>query len=408
MMGRKKTKQTICQTCGSVFDGKGRTLRYCSESCRLEMLEKRKSQVTGEKVCQICGESFAVHSMQHLQKYCSAKCRKRGIGHKHTCEQCGKEYLASRKSRRFCSNECRIEACRKYHECEGCGKTFLHRASGGPKKDENRFCNKQCCGKWRKRQNAARRQAEGDSLRVPYSLTAYELRENLYAKLFEYLRKQLETLQAKLERNQLANWLKNGPCEECGKAKGLGYSTQSLQSALHDETRTPYLCNSCLRKSRFWEFECKRCFCDAVSRSTTKPDFCKRCQKRRHRHNTTHKKRCKKRGLPYNPAVKTSEVGERANWRCEICQKKVMRVWKTHGPNQNPYDMGPTIDHIVPLRLPENTKHGHTWENTQLACWKCNTDKNDDCELWLTECDDPRKAIGLSTTSIFSSILPDM
>jgi hypothetical protein len=388
----RKKKPRVCWTCGKDFDGNGRTLRYCSKDCRIKKAKQRKLQVVGKNICEICGKSFAIHSKQRLQKYCSAKCRKKGGGHKHTCEQCGKEYLAVHSKQRFCSEACKYESRRTYHECEGCGVRFQNR----PGKDDNRFCNKKCWGQWTTRHAAARRQAAVAELLLPYSLSVYNVSQKLDASVRDYLRKQLKPLKAKLKHKQRADWLKNGPCEECGKPK---------QRGVYGSGEEKHLCNSCLKKSYFWEFECERCGCDVVTFGyVKKSNFCKRCQKRRHRHRTTHKKRCEKRGLPYDPAVKTSEVGERANWRCEICQKKVMRVWKTHGPNQKPYDLGPTIDHIVPLSLPENTKHGHTWENTQLACWKCNTNKNDDCELWLTECDDPRQAIGLeSSEKSFSS-----
>lgn len=382
----EKTKQTTCKTCGCTFDAKGRNLRYCSEVCRIEIADKRKSQAVGSRECEHCGKTFTIHSKQHKQKHCSRKCQRETSRKQCICEQCGKEYLALRTRQRFCSTECKYESRRTYHECEGCGKTFQHRPSSGPGKDDNRFCDKQCCAKWRKRQTAARRQAEHENLFLPYSLTVYKYSQKLDAKLCAYLRKQLKPLQNTLQRKQLANWLKNGPCEECGKPKGRTLNTKG---------ENKYFCRACASKLTFWEFSCERCGCDAVSYKKGNQKFCQRCQKRRQKKRSTHLKRCEKRGLPYDPAVKTSEVGERANWHCEICQKAVMRVWKTHGPNQKPYDLGPTIDHIVPLLLPENTKHGHTWENTQLACWRCNTDKNDDCESWLTECDDPRRAIGL-------------
>lgn len=405
----KKSKQTVCQTCGSVFDGEGRKRRYCSNACRLEKVKQRKLQVIGENICQVCGKSFAIHSKQRLQKYCSAKCRKKGGGHKHTCEQCGKEYFAARKTRRFCSDACRSENSRNYYECEECGKKFKTR--GG--KDAHRFCGRACYGRNRTKQalekggvsrTALSKQAVKSESIFPYSLMAYNASEKLDASLRKYLRKHLETLQAELERKQLADWLKNGPCEECGKAKGLAYSPQRLRSALHDETRTPYWCKSCLRKSRFWEFECKRCGREAASCHTKKPDFCQRCLKNRSRKKTTHKKRCARRGLPYDPAVKTFEVGNRANWCCEICKQEILRVWTVFGPDQIPHPLAPTIDHIVPLLLEDNKKHGHTWENTQLACFDCNSDKSDQCELWLTQCDDPRQAIGLKIASVFSSI----
>ena len=395
----KESKQTVCQTCGSVFDGEGRTRRYCSEACRIEKAKQRRQQAVESRKCENCNAAFTVHSKQKNQKYCSAECRQKAGRHNHTCEQCGKSFASPTKQQRFCSQACKKENSRTYKECEGCGKTFHRRRGGGPGKDDLRFCNKKCCGEWRKRQTAASRQAAVAELLLPYSLSVYNVSQKLDARVRRYLRKQLKSLKVRLKQKQRVDWLRNAACEECGKPK---------QRGLFGGGEEKHLCKGCAKKSYFWEFECERCGCDAVTFGRVKKtNFCQRCQRRRHKKRSTHLKRCEKRGLPYDPAVKTSEVGERANWRCEICQKEVMRVWKTHGPNQKPYDLGPTIDHIVPLLLPENTKHGHTWENTQLACWKCNTDKNDDCELWLTECDDPRQAIGLTNTTIFQSISPD-
>lgn len=317
--------------------------------------------------------------------------------HEYICTQCGKHYVSKALKRHdcnFCSPQCQQENSRHYYQCEGCDKKFTYRSG----KDSHRFCTKQCAGRWKRRQTAERRKNIADELLTPYSVTVYNVSQKLDASLRKYLRKHLEKLQAKLERKQLVNWLKNGPCEECGKPKGRTINAQG---------ENKYFCKSCSKKLTFWEFECERCGCDVVSYKENHKKFCKRCLRRRSKKRTTHKKRCEKRGLPHDQAVKTAEVGNRANWHCEICKQEILRVWITFGPDQIPHPLAPTIDHIVPLLLEDNKKHGHTWENTQLACFDCNSDKSDQCELWLTECDDPRRAIGLTNATIFSSISPD-
>lgn len=292
----------------------------------------------------------------------------------------------------YCSRSCQRQKI--YCQCEGCDKKFTR---GGGKDASRRFCTKQCAGRWSRWHTDNRRKNTVVELLLPYSLTVYNVSEELDERLRAYLRKRLETLQTTLERKQLANWLKNGPCEECGKPKGRTLYANQLGEK-------KYFCKSCASKLTFWEVECERCGCDIVSYRDPKDPrakrFCKRCQKRRQKKRGQHKKRCERRGLPYDPAVKTSEIGNRANWHCEICKEEILRVWTAFGPDQIPHPLAPTIDHIVPLMLEDNTKHGHTWENTQLACFDCNSDKSDDCELWLTECDDPRRAIGLKQAVI--------
>ena len=59
------------------------------------------------------------------------------------------------------------------------------------------------------------------------------------------------------------------------------------------------------------------------------------------------------------------EVFKRDNWRCQMCNKKLKPQ------NKIPNPLAPTIDHIKPL-----SKGGsHTYQNIQLACYRCNCKK---------------------------------
>jgi hypothetical protein len=144
--------------------------------------------------------------------------------------------------------------------------------------------------------------------------------------------------------------------------------------------------------------DCVRCGCQFT---TTKVcvKMCKHCRAAVYKKQQRHRKRCEAKGLPYDPALKIQFIGDRANWICEICNKPCLKQFTWLPVGDNPYgkvkDMSPTQDHIVPLNHPENWTHGHTAENTQLACHQCNGDKNMNTNQTMIECHNPRHTLGL-------------
>lgn len=106
-----------------------------------------------------------------------------------------------------------------------------------------------------------------------------------------------------------------------------------------------------------------------------------------------HCTRAKRRGLPRNfgKSVSIKSIGDRDRWVCGICREPIVDQAARSGP------YSASVDHIVPLNHPLNTKHGHTPSNVQIAHRKCNELKGCAvaCEslLW---CDNPREYVTLN------------
>lgn len=120
---------------------------------------------------------------------------------------------------------------------------------------------------------------------------------------------------------------------------------------------------------------CKRCeiclgelslktYC-APCRDTLKRERKKAERKTRDRSQQNHRKRARLYGVDYEP-VKSATVFDRDGWRCGICRKPVRKVHKY------PHLMSATLDHIVPM----SQGGGHTYVNTQLAHFMCNSIKS--------------------------------
>ena len=80
-----------------------------------------------------------------------------------------------------------------------------------------------------------------------------------------------------------------------------------------------------------------------------------------------HKKRCEKRGLPFEESVTREALVSKYGPECYICGKKT--GWQDG-------DLEQTVEHVVPLSHPGNNRHGHTWENCLIACIGCNSAKH--------------------------------
>jgi 5-methylcytosine-specific restriction endonuclease McrA len=115
--------------------------------------------------------------------------------------------------------------------------------------------------------------------------------------------------------------------------------------------------------------------------------FCsKHCAKRwnvHQREGGTHKERAILFGVVYRP-VNPIKVFERDKWHCQLCGISTPRRLKgKHQPQS------PELDHIIPM----SRGGGHTYENTQCACRKCNAIKLDKAlgQLWIAGLAQPIK-----------------
>lgn len=104
---------------------------------------------------------------------------------------------------------------------------------------------------------------------------------------------------------------------------------------------------------------------------STRSKFCsRRCKKKNDniQYNGFHIRRARKYGVPFESGITLPAVIERFGGVCQICGKQT---------DKRSFALQPTIDHIVPMRR----GGGHTWDNVQLACFKCNSIKAaDECD----------------------------
>jgi 5-methylcytosine-specific restriction endonuclease McrA len=80
----------------------------------------------------------------------------------------------------------------------------------------------------------------------------------------------------------------------------------------------------------------------------------------------THAQRAKRVGAPRDYSVHRFKVFERDGWRCQLCG-----VSTPKSLNGTYEDRAPELDHIVPFAA----GGGHTWDNVQCSCRKCNAAK---------------------------------
>lgn len=125
------------------------------------------------------------------------------------------------------------------------------------------------------------------------------------------------------------------------------------------------------------EFELRATGRNAKSKRS-RPE-CGRCVKSRWRKTRTgrshakkeeHRTRCRKHGVPYDPAVKPRLVFERDGYRCHLCNRKTLLefAWV----KGKPHARSPTVDHVIPLSA---GVLGHQWHNVKCCCWGCNVRK---------------------------------
>jgi len=118
------------------------------------------------------------------------------------------------------------------------------------------------------------------------------------------------------------------------------------------------------RRTTTYEVTCVECGQGFTAVQKTKV-ICHTCQRRKHGHGKP-EKRAKRKGVPYVYGIKPERVFERDHWRCQLCGCKTPR--RLRGKNQ---PTSPEVDHIIPIAR----GGGHTWNNVQCACRKCNIDK---------------------------------
>ena len=293
----------------------------------------------------------------------SAPC---AVGHESACEQCGERFSRRThhgKKQRFCGLQCSNRAqadaanARNARECETCGKTFRRRnPNAATARDAGKYCSKKCYGA-----------AKSVALRI--ARLPVDLGEWFYS--WDCAGRRVRNGE-RLAADKAAA-LAAKVCERCGKSNPKPHSQYCSRECSHPAGVV----------------QCRTCGCNTVGKLGRRSN-CKECNRQARRaRKGKHRKRCQRRGLPYDPRVNLARLMKRDRCVCQLCGVKVLRKFTWHirpllGEHV-PDERSPTIDHIIPLGNKSNTQHGHTMDNTQLACWKCNTDKRDAMPVDRTE-----------------------
>jgi 5-methylcytosine-specific restriction endonuclease McrA len=89
-----------------------------------------------------------------------------------------------------------------------------------------------------------------------------------------------------------------------------------------------------------------------------------------HRNQDKHRKRARKFGVAYDPAITRLGVLERDGWVCWICSDPIPNIlWMTAASAQHLYG---TIDHVQEMCLGGS----HTWDNVRAAHHRCNWERS--------------------------------
>lgn len=157
---RAKVKPRVektCEVCGEQFERlpSRKDERVCSNECKGVLVSDKNSKEKIEKKCIVCGDEFEVVPSHADRKCCSKECGyevQKGDWTKE-CAQCGETFIASDLRQQYCSKDCSAEQQRDRASliCEQCGEEFEVTSS---RKDEARFCSRECHSEWMVRNTA--------------------------------------------------------------------------------------------------------------------------------------------------------------------------------------------------------------------------------------------------------------
>jgi len=149
--------------------------------------------------------------------------------------------------------------------------------------------------------------------------------------------------------------------------------TNALADWMHDWERDRPTLVSCLA-----------CKAQIEQRRGTTRRFCNnRCRSKIE--GFSHRKRCKRFGVPFDCSVKKVLVFRRDRYVCQLCKRRCLKKFKVDAATGTPHQRSPTVDHIIAISLGIK---GHTWDNVQCCCWECNVAKGAQAkgQLRFAEC----------------------
>lgn len=243
-----------------------------------------------------------------------------------SCEHCGKQFKVNKlqKEHRFCSPSCQARHYKEthllpIHTCQYCDKEFRPKAW-----DRTTYCSRDCgfaskvkCYKFSKVEYVKCdicNKWYGKRIKSPYNLCSDTCKKKHKLRLWN---KKKETYLLRMRENYIPKEKIARICVSCG-GKFKGHQSEVVCSEI--------------------------------------------CRKRNNKNHKDHAHRARHYNVKREP-VDRIKVFKRDKWTCQLC-----------GVNLNQSDMGtikdvaPELDHIIPI----SRGGGHTYENTQCSCRKCN------------------------------------
>lgn len=153
-------------------------------------------------------------------------------------------------------------------------------------------------------------------------------------------------------------------CVECARGFTLRFKTSTQQTCspqCRAVRHSRLLHGKKFRPAKVHELTCVECGNGFTTRRKT-TRFCGSCTRRKNGHGKP-EKRAKRKGVPYVYGIKPEMVFDRDRWRCQLCGCTTPK--RLRGQNK---PQSPEVDHIVPI----SQGGGHTWDNVQCLCRKCN------------------------------------
>lgn len=274
------------------------------------------------------------------------------------CIVCSLAFKPRNKSVRCCSSQCKVvqshrtrsanARIRNARKCERCGVDFQRRNPSGKARcaetNEGRFCSRACAA------DAARvhtSKAEGK--------LAYKNRQRALRGIPPIPSPALAANCAECNTRFSQRSFRTKVCsDQCRHALAKRVSIASWR----DRPRVipgPRPCRNCKRSFVPVHGDRHRVFCSRL---------CLRAASRRSI-GKNHRKRARRYGVEYEP-VNALAVLKRDGWRCQICGIRTpQRLRGSTAPN------APELDHRIPMAM----GGGHTRDNTQCACRRCNIAK---------------------------------
>jgi 5-methylcytosine-specific restriction endonuclease McrA len=236
------------------------------------------------------------------------------------CRKCGQAYTARDRAQAYCSRECQWSSMRTRPtlSCEGCGGGFIRRRR--MTKDAQRYCSRACF---------FATNAKPTKPSPACIICGSEFK---------------------------AHGRKRTCSDECATANRE--AVYARRARAHDRRdRSERKCGECSAVFAPEYGNKRRRFCSSAC-----ADRSSRRQSARRAGGKSDRKRARKAGVEYQP-IDRAKLFVRDGWRCQVCGVKTPK--RLRGKLT---DRSPELDHRVPLAQ----GGGHTWQNVQLACRKCN------------------------------------